>query len=289
VGLIKNNRGSAMIASLALVSAIMVVTGSVATVSMRKMKSSSQMNVSGTANQIKEKMSGLVVSPSGWQLVETNNQEVFDNAANSQSYSQLSSDQKLLKLYISTPGGQSVYYDSTNFKAGFNMSGEPCTSEDGPFNPETGNNRCPFRYEVFLKERVMRGTTAIDTVVLYFKFKPASNGLVLKGGHKFAADVDLNNLDSTNPYIITIRRNFDKKSVVTSCIALDGEYNTDSGECSVKITRPADCDQYPGQYYSGPGDSDGCGAVANVSSCSRRTAVEGFAGGSQPVCGQIQN
>ena len=98
----------------------------------------------------------------------------------------------------------------------------------------------------------------------------------------------LNN--KSDSYTFDLVRNLDEKSVESSCISLQGQYNVATGACSVKITAPTVCNTVP-NAYRGPAttaNSQPCeSTVIAPRACTGGQVIKGFDPQGNPQCASI--
>ncbi len=249
--------------SLVVVLVVLGVVGAAAVVMMtngvQKRKISQQMNVSVSANLVKQKLVGLVSAPKSWQKTQVGNSAAI--------ISFVASSPPSLDIY--TPDSVTPYYAATNPYAGFDLNGNTCTSFS-----TTGNDACPFHYDIRLQARVFQNGNWIDTIRFTLSFRPATSALVLN-----AADP---------AFSFDLVRNLNEQSVEAACISMLGIYNAETNQCSVKITNAvAPCTG--GDTYRGPAvnvASNNCDAITGAGLiCAPTQVVKGFNSSGDPVCG----
>lgn len=260
-----NENGMTIIAILMVVTVVGIAASTILAMSVEKRKISNRLNVSASANLAKQKLVGAVMSPASWQLTQSGNASAFASfAGGAPSQNALPT----LKIYIA--GMSTPYYQPSNDKAGFDLTGAPCTS----FDSVKGNDSCPLRYDVKLKSHVFQNSNWIDTVHFELSFKPKSTDLVFNA--------------KASEFTFDLTRNLDDKSVESACISISGAYDAASNSCSVRITTPvATCAS--GKTYRGPASnstSTNCDTKSlTVTTCASNQVVKTFDGNGNPVCG----
>lgn len=254
--------------SIVMVLVVMGIVGiaalSIMTMGNQKRKMSRQMNVAVSANLVKQKLVGMVMSPSIWQATQKKNTSVFENTSQKNSS---------INIYMpnSQPGSSSptLYYQPTNPQAGFDLKGNPCTT----FSPN-GNNDCPLRYDITLKSYAMVNGNRIDTLHFALSFRPASSDLILR--------------TDTSEFTFDLARNLNEQSVESACISVNGTYDGNTNACSVKVTKSVDTCKN-GQTYRGPASNDqgtNCdNKTVAVTSCAANQVIKGFDQNGNPICG----
>ncbi|HWU44175.1 MAG TPA: hypothetical protein VN132_12075, partial [Bdellovibrio sp.] len=119
--------------SLILVLVIFALIGisaiTILTMGEQKRRVSQQMNLTITAQQVKQKLMGLVLAPQSWQAIQTYNAPAFamfpDPAVTTTTVSPPTSF-PTLDLY--EPNSTAPYYKTSDHNAGFDLRGNPCTS-----------------------------------------------------------------------------------------------------------------------------------------------------------------
>ena len=292
--------------SLAVVMIGVAISGIVAmgVVSWEKQKVAAKprINVQATAEQIKQKLIGAVISPDSWQLTQSYNSAAFttvtslssapisggtgtsshltqgqQSSMTATSSTSSTADTNLTTTEVAYPSldihlaGQSpsLFY-SPSSTAGFNMQGEPCNAYDD----SAGNDECPFHYNIQLVKHILQNGNWIDTLRFTLSYRPAS------------LNASLNTAQSL--YSFDIDRNFNEKSVETSCISIGGTFNAATGECSSKITPIVDCTTTTARAYIGPHLASGTShcqtAQIAATPCGSHQAISGFTSGGSPQC-----
>lgn len=249
--------------SAALVLVVMMIVGLAAipiiSRSSQKRKISEQMNVSVSASLVKQKLIGMILSPQSWQATQDHNNTAFTSFNSNQP--------PLLDIY--SPDSSNPFYPSTNIQAGFDLKGNPCTEFRS-----SGNDNCPLRYEIQLKNRVFQNANWLDTLHFELSFKPESAGLILNA--------------KAAQFTFDLVRNLNEQSVESACISISGLYDANTNSCSVQITRSvATC--AGNQTYRGPAVNNGANncdtKTTTASTCTGSQVVKGFDGNGNPVCG----
>jgi hypothetical protein len=225
----------------------------------QKRKVSQQMNISVSANLVKQRLVGVVLSPQSWQI--TQNQ-------NSAAFAAFSPDRPPA-LDIYTPDSNTPYYKVTDATAGFDLKGIPCNDFRA-----TGNDLCPIRYDITLKNRVFQNGNWIDTLHFALQFKPSSTKVFLK--------------TEDAQYTFDLVRNLNDQSVEYACISMNGKYDATTNTCSTTLTKTVTvCTG--GKTYRGPaanGGSSNCDdRTVATTSCSGSQVVKGFSTNGSPICG----
>lgn len=227
--------------------------------SQQKIKISDQMNVSVSASLVKQKLIGLILAPQSWQATQNYNNAAFTNF----------NPNLPPNLDIYSPGLSNLYYPSTNEQAGFDLNGNPCLSFRS-----SGNDNCPLRYQIQLKNRVYQNANWVETLHFELVFKPESTGLILNV--------------TTAQFTFDLVRNLNDQSVEAACISISGRYDATTNSCSEKITRPVQtCGS--NQTYRGPAvNSAGsyCDTkTTTVTTCNGSHVVKSFGTDGNPICG----
>ncbi|MBC7458324.1 MAG: type II secretion system protein [Bdellovibrionaceae bacterium] len=257
-----NQKGMSILAVLAVTSIVGISTLSILTVSNNKRKILEQANVLLSANLVKQKLVGMILSPQSWQITQTNNTQAFTNFSPSVP--------PTLNIYTPDSSGSMLYYQPTNPGAGFDLKGNTCTQ----FNIN-GNDACPLRYDITLKNRVFQNGNWIDTLHFELSFAPASPAL---------------KLNAKSPQLtFDLVRNLNDLSVESACVSISGVYNAAENSCSVKVTKEvADC--VNGTTYRGPATNAASSNCDNkavpAASCAGNWVVKGFNNSGNPVCGE---
>lgn len=262
---IKNNRGMSVALVMGIVVIVGLAIGTVTSMQRNMIHSLQQMNVRSNALQIKQKLIGAIMSPDSWQVTQARNPRAFSAyTSNGQTRSQGgSSDGPLLDLFI--PGSSVPFYASSVSTAGFDLAGETCKT----FNAIDGNEKCPFRVEVRLKNRYLQDSSWVDVVGFKMLFKPGQENLVFK--------------NSGSDFEFDLVRNLNSQSVQASCEALGGTYNSSSKTCSVSFAQEVRCSA-SNQSYRGPA-SGGCATRAiTPTRCETGAVIRGFDSRGNPIC-----
>lgn len=256
-----NQRGMSMIATLALVGLVGFISMAIATWNDHQNKMIRQTNVTVVAEQIKHKLLGNILSPESWQKTQERNASAFTHFTPGHAVD--------LNLYSAE--SSVVYYRGTDPTAGFTLQGNPCESGN-LFNALEGSDTCPFHYDVKLKSRVLQGGNWLDTVSLAMTFKPRTLKYVLNA--------------NSAKFSFQITRNFNDRSVETTCISAGGSYSATSGRCQVLLTQVATCSR----FYKGPSPDSAygqCGNSTQTFSCPPGQAIQRMDSSGTPVCGAI--
>lgn len=262
----RDQKGMSIVLVLIVIAVIGAAAVTVMSMGNSKRKVSQQLDVSVAANLVKQKLMGIVLSPESWQITQEKNPTAF------QAYK---ANNPKLDLYI--PGDSSApYYQSSNPKSGFDLKGKPCTDfgSDPKVSGSTGNDNCPFRYDITLEGHQNINGAWFDTIHFQLSFKPRTANFLL-------------NTDNTD-LSFSLQRNVDSQSVETACISLNGTYNYKTNSCSTQLTTPvAACGE--GKTYRGPAGSSGksnCDSRAITATvCSSDKVVKGFDDRGNVVCG----
>jgi hypothetical protein len=273
---LKSERGMSLTVVLFAVTLSGIVAIGMLAWDKEKLRAKRQANIQSTAEQIKQKLVGAVISPESWKITQSKNSSAFAAllAATGTSQGQSPSPQFVYpSIDIHLAGKSPSLYYSPSPNAGFNLKGEPCSS----YNQKTGNDECPFHYDIQLVKHVQQNGNWIDTLQFKLDFRPAT------------LDVVLNTTQGL--YSFPIDRNFNPKSVETSCIAIGGTYNPALGECSAKVTPVVDCSGATHQAYIGPklvtGTSHCETAQVSPKACGSHEAISGFTSGGSPQCASL--
>jgi hypothetical protein len=176
-----------------------------------------------------------------------------------------------LDIY-SPDSGSTPYYRAGISNAGFDQHGNACDT----FNAEKGNDDCPFHYDIRLKNHSFINGNWVDTLHFELNYRPANP--------KYALNT------SGSRYTFDLARNLDQKSAETSCVSINGQYQTGSGNCSVKLTAPVDC-ATAAKAYRGP--SGGTNTVncetprAPATACGNNMAIRSFSSNGNPQCAAL--
>lgn len=256
--LLLNDQGMSLVTVLMTFSIFTIAMGSMLTYAAQKRKIAERMNLSATANLVKQKLVGLVLAPQSWQVTQARNSTVFATF-NPASPAILD----IFSVDATTP-----YYQASHPWAGFDMKGRPCMG----FTP-SGNDLCPLRYEITLKNRTFQNGNWIDTLHFELLFRPAK-GLALK--------------TSSEEFSFDLVRNLNDQSAESACIAVRGVYNAKSNACTVKLTESVSpCAN--NQTYRGPALNGGASRCDNrtiaSTSCANGKVVKGFDANGTPLCG----
>lgn len=253
-----NQRGMSLVTVLFAMGISTVVMASIIAMGQQKRKMSQQMNVTVSANIIKQKLVGMIIAPQSWQATQTRNSQAFANFNGS--------TRPLLDIYAAN--STTVFYQSTNPQAGFDFNGKTCHT----FSTQ-GNDTCPFRYAVTLKNRVFQNGNWIDTLNFELVFKPSSQ-LVLN--------------TSSPEYTFDLVRNFNDNSVESACVAVKGVYNASLNTCTERLT-PTVTGCPSNQTFRGPaknGSSTHCDTrTVAQTTCSSGKLIKGFDSRGNPICG----
>ena len=261
-----NDRGMSIVMVLVITAVIATAALTVMTMGSEKRKLAQAMNVAVSANVVKQKLVGLVLSPHSWQKTQINNSASFAAAGAGGSGEHVA---QVIPLSIYSPDSNEPFYDGTNPSAGFDLHGKPCASFSS-----AGNDACPFRYQISLKSRVFQNGNWIDTLHFKLFFSPKSQNLKLNA--------------SSPVYTFDLVRNLNDQSAEQACVSIHGTYNADTNACSVQITKPvAACGA--AQTYRGPAanaTSSNCETVRTVvTSCAGSQVIKGFSASGTPNCG----
>lgn len=273
----RNECGYTVILALAGVALVGMFSGVVATVASSKAQQSKQANIGHVADSIRQNLVNLVTSPWSWEKTVVAMPGVFANG-NHAAIGKLPESQRKLELYnVDATGSYALYYNASSNGAGFTPQGLPCNpNEDGEFvDSKTGGNpKCPFHYDVTIQSRIVRSGESIDVVRFQLKFRPGPNS------NWIFNDTDLR-------YNFDLTRNFDGKSVETTCFMLDGVYVKDAARCSKRITQDTACgigQAYAGAIQYGPV----CPSLALNTACSSGSVMTGFTTAGDPKCSSLQ-
>ncbi len=254
-----NESGMSLLAVLITFTVVGLAAAGIILTTQQKRKIIQQINVSITAEVIRNKLMGYIMTPESWQKIQAQNTSVFTpfdiNAPN--------------KLDIYAANSDTPFYKSTENKWGFNFEAEPCQT----FNSDIGDNSCPFRYEVRLKDRKNQSGAWIDTLTLTLKFNPRDKNFIV-------------NTQQANLSFDFVR-NWNVESSETSCVSLNGIYDVATASCSRKITMTSTCNG--GATYRGPASTSQptCSPV-NIQNtqCSGEQVIKGFDTQGNPICGE---
>jgi len=274
---VNSEKGISLVGVLMLVGLLGIASIGIVTWNKQKLATNRQINVQSTAEQIKQKLLGAVISPDSWAATSGHNSSAFSSPHVLSTATAVSTDlYPSLDLYLSNGSAPpTLLYRSTDPQAGFNLQGDACS----PFNSVSGNDECPFRYEVKLIKHQMQNTNWIDTIRFELSFKPATLNMVLNTGQSL--------------FSFNIDRNFDAKSIETSCVALSGNYT--SGKCSVMLTPVVTCSSgakaFAGLSSGGSASGGSGGSTSGCESpsispvaCGSNSAISGFSSSGSPQC-----
>ncbi len=254
-----NKRGMSLLVVLMVTGVVGISSLMVLNMGTQKRIVAQQMNMVVSADLIKQKLIGAVISPRSWQLTQANNNAAFAGFNPAAP--------PLLNLYKEDSGA--VFYQAANAAAGFDFKGNQCTTFTNG-----GNDSCPFHYDISLKNRVLQNGSWIDTLHFALRFKPASTTFVLNAG--------------SPQFTFDIVRNLDDRSVESSCLSVNGIYDAATNLCSVKVTKPVAACAGP-QTYRGPASNvalTNCdNKIIAVTTCLGAQVVKGFALDGSPTCG----
>lgn len=255
-----NQKGMSIVSVLMVLTVVSISAVTVFTIGNQKRKVSQQMNIVASANLVKQRLVGLIMAPQSWQTTQAHNSSAF-------AYPGANSAPLPLNVYM--PGASTPYYAGSNQEAGFDLQGNPCLG----FRT-SGNDSCPFRYEITVQSRVFQNGNWIDTLHFDLSFRPSSPELVLN--------------DKSPNFTFNLVRNLNDQSVESACISINGVYSADTNSCSVSITRTvAACSG--NQTYRGPASNAGstnCDTKSiAVTACAPPQVVKGFNMNGNPICG----
>ncbi len=266
-GLLLNQKGASQALVLVTFAIIGIVATVIITIGNQKRKISQQMNVGISANLIKEKLVGVVLSPKSWQVTQSHNHAAFSGSTSPSGSSSSGTAAPKLDLYL--PDSTVAYYESKNPAAGFDLKGNVCNTFSA-----SGNDDCPFHYDISLVNHVFQNANWIDTVHFELQFRPASLNMILN--------------TSASQYSFDLTRNFNDQSVETACVSVHGNYDPNTNSCSIKLTDTvAACGA--GETYRGPlvnASHTKCDPKRTVhTTCSGSQVIKGFNSNGNPICG----
>jgi hypothetical protein len=222
------------------------------------------MNMNAVAMQIKQKLVGAVLNPVTWRWIQERNPNAFE-------YVSSGGRAQLLDIYLEN--SSVAYYQTTRATAGFNLQGQPCL-QDQLFNSETGNDHCPFRYQVRLLSHVQQNSNWIDTLGFELLYKPENSEIILN--------------TSKQDLSFTLVRNVQEQNLEASCLAIQGIFDPATSLCSVQLTQETSCSN-SGAAYGGPGaQAQGrpCPAIQiQPVNCGVGRVIKGFDPQGNPRCG----
>ncbi len=262
---LSSSRGFSLVSVLIGLCTISIVTLGVVTWNQQKRKLSRDMNVQAVADQITMKLKGALISPESWAKTFSSNHIGATGTMNLP-----------LDIYILDGNDASTatkpFYRAGDSAAGFDIRGNPCQS----FEAKTGNDACPFHYDISLISHTSQNGNWIDKIHFGLTYKPKSlNGAVLN--------------TAAAKYNFDFTRNWDDRSVEKSCISVNGTYDIPSGKCTVKLTTPVDCNpSAAGTAYKGPNggtNTANCETLrAPATACGTNMAIAGFSAQGAPIC-----
>ena len=237
-----------------------IAASMITTMGDQKRKISRQLSISISASLVKQKLVGIVLSPQSWQITQANNSAAFVGGGANKTYA------PALNLY--TPDSSTAFYASTNAQAGFDLNAMPCLQ----FSTR-GNDACPLRYDITLKNHAFLNGNWVDTLHFALSYKPSSSGYVL---------------NTLNPqFTFDLVRNLNDQSVESTCISVNGLYDANTSSCSIKLTTPvSNCANT--QTYRGPssnGQASNCdNKIIPATTCAAGQVINGFDAFGNPVC-----
>lgn len=255
-----NQKGTSLVIMLIVTAVIGLSAVTIMTLGSQKRKMTQQMNVSVSAKLVKQKLVGIILSPQSWQLTQTKNSAAFADFTPG-------GPTPMLNIY--TPASSLPYYEPTNSRAGFDLNGNPCFTFTA-----LGDDKCPLRYNITLKNRDFQNGNWIDTLHFDLSFKPHSPMLALN--------------TSSNEFTFDLVRNLNDLSVEAACQSISGIYNASTNSCSTKITTSVTaCGS--GRTYRGPAmnvSQTNCDSKAiPTTACVGSQVVKGFTVYGVPICG----
>ena len=254
-----NQKGMSLVMVLVITGIVGIAASTIVSTSSQKRKVSQHLNVSVSASLVKQKLVGIVLAPQSWQAIQTYNTQAFTNFnANSPP-----------SLNIYTADSNVPFYQTTNAQAGFDLKGNPCTEFSA-----NGNDNCPLRYDITLRNHVFQNGNWIDTIHFELSFKPATYRSMLNtSNHDLSFD---------------LVRNLNDQSVESACISVHGVYDSTANACSIQVTKAVTaCGG--GLTYRGPapnGSANNCDAKTTaIIACGGNQVVKGFDTRGNSICG----
>lgn len=254
-----NEKGMGIVVVLIVMAMVGAAAFVALTMGSEKRKFSSQMNVLVSANLVKQKLVGIVLAPQSWQITQAHNTAAFASFNPAQPST----------LDIYTPDSTAAYYAPSNPRAGFDLKGTPC---DGfSYN---GNDSCPFRYVITLKNHVFQNGNWIDTLHFELNFKTLSTELKLNA--------------AAPEFTFDLVRNLNEQSVESACVSINGVYNDANNACSMQLTKAVPpCTG--NQTYRGPASVNGASNCETKSitarACIPGEVIKGFTANGTAYCG----
>lgn len=276
---LNNQNGNVLIIGLVLTAVIAI--GAVAILSRNQtgQKVQQQTNLPGVVDQIKATLVGAVMSPQSWQVIQKRNAKAFayqpqyppnDQPPAGGGPTQTTLPLMMQSLDIYLVDSELPYYPATDSRAGFTMQGQPCGTRDMKvaFNPDKGNDNCPFRYNVYLLSHVQHNGVWVDTVRFELLFRPEKSSLVIN--------------EKSDRYTFNLVRNVDENNVEATCKSIKGTYDKKTGSCSVELAEEVKCPT--GQGYRGSGGTS-CVVMKSASkTCTGGQSITGFDQEGNPIC-----
>lgn len=255
-----NKKGMSVVMVMAVLGLVGITAVTIMSLGSQKRKISQQMNVSVSASLIKQKLVGIILSPQSWQVTQIKNSRAFSQFTEANPPS----------IDIYNPDSTLPYYQTTDVTAGFDLKGNPCAG----FDAVSGNDNCPFRYEINLTKSYIQNGNWIHTLHFSLLFKPASAQMILNAGSPL--------------FTFDLTRNIDEKSVETACTLVNGYYDASMNSCSVQVTKPVPvCNS--GMTYRGPAANQAANNCdlkkVNLTACNTPDVVKGFSQIGTPICG----
>lgn len=279
---LKNEKGNVLIIALALTAVIAIGTVAMLSRNQTGQKVQQQTNLPGVVDQIKATLVGAVMSPQSWQIIQKRNAKAFaykppmyppnQDAGGGPTPTTMPLMMQSLDIYL--VDSELPYYEATSPRAGFTMQGAPCGGRDMKvaFNPDKGNDSCPFRYNVYLVSHVQHNGVWIDTLRFELLFRPEKASLIIN--------------EKSERYTFNLVRNVDENNVEATCKSIKGIYDKKKGACSIELAEEVDCPS--GQSYRGSGGTSCVVMKVAAKSCAAGQSVSGFDQEGNPVCAEAK-
>ena len=258
-----NQKGSSFISVLILCVMVGMAAAVISNLNIQTRKIAVKSSAPTTARLIKQKLLNLVLTPASWQVIQAKNSQVFANFNPAHP--------PLLDIYQAN--SNTPYYATTTLTSGFDYASKPCQTYVTDLTAE-GDDSCPFRYHVYLKNRALVNGSWVDTLRFELNYHPKAQDIIFNA--------------TTPEFNFDIARNLNEQSVEASCIAIGGIYNSVTNECSKKLTNTIpNCGTgkvFKSQQNIQPSSNCVNTSVTQVS-CSGTQVVKGFTQQGNPICG----
>lgn len=258
-----NQKGSSFISVLVLCVMVGMVAAVISNFNVQTRKIAVKSSAPTTARLIKQKLLNLVLTPASWQVIQSKNSHAFASFD--------PANPPLLDIYQAN--SNTAYYATTDQASGFDYSAKPCQNYVANLSNE-GNDSCPFRYHIYLKNRSLVNGSWVDTLHFELNYHPKTQDIIFNA--------------STIEFNFDIARNLNEQSVEASCIAIGGIYNAVTNECSNKLTNTiANCGTgkvFKSQQNTLPSNNCVNTSVSQLN-CSGTQVIKGFTSQGNPICG----